>query len=137
MMMLWVVPMLLFLVACSGNYGKLRHSKEVGQAFQNYEIREDYKYFFSGRAARPTAIVGIDPSFELNSPFWTFIEPDNFKTMVGRLSVDDFGVLNGAYILAPDGHTAGIWYSWVNLAAIKFEDDKMTIKITDSVARRI
>ena len=135
--MMCVTPVLLVIVACSGNYGKLRNSKEVGQAFRNYEMRDDYKYYFSGRAARPTAIVGIDPAFELNSPFWTYIEPDNFKTMVGRLKVDDLGVLNGAYIVAPDDRTAGVWYSWVNLAAFNFEGQQITIKITDPFATRI
>ena len=134
--MVWVTPLLMVLFACSGNYGKLRHSKEVGQAFRNYERQEDYKYYFSGRAARPTAIVGIDPEFELNSPFWSYIEPGQFKTMVGRLSVPDIGVLNGSYLITPDGRIAGVWYSWINLAAVKFDENQITIKITDPRANR-
>ena len=137
LMMLWVAFVLLALFACSGNYGKLRHSKEVGQAFRNYEMQDDYKYYFSGRAARPSAIVGIDPAFELNSPFWTPIAPDDFQRMVGILSVDDFGILSGSYLMAPDDRVAGVWYSRTNLAAIKFEGNQVTIKITDPIFRRL
>jgi hypothetical protein len=136
-MMLWIASVSLLFIACSGNYGKLRQSKEVGQAFKNYEMHDDYKYFFSGRAARPSAIVGIDPAFELSSPFWTPIAPDDFQRMVGILSVSDFGFLSGAYLTAPDGRIAGVWYSRTSLAAIKFEGNQVTIKITDPIFRRL
>ena len=134
---LWFALVTVGIVACNGTYGKLRHSKEVGRAFRNFEMRGDYTYYFSGRAARPTAIVGIDPAFELSSRFWTLIEPAQFQTMVGRLSVSDFGFLSGAELMTPDGRQAGVWYSWVNLAAIKFEGNQITIKITDPTARRM
>ena len=134
---LLVTTVLLLLVACSGNYGKLLYSKEIGQNFRNFEMHSDYKYFFRGRAARPTVIVGINPEYEFSSEFWTAIEPEQFKTMVGRLTVNDYGIINGAYIISPDGHKVGVWYSWINLAAIKFEDEQITIKITDARAKRI
>ena len=136
-MVLSIASVSLLFIACSGNYGKLRHSKEVGQAFRNYEMQDNYKYYFSGREARPSAVVGIDPDFELNSPFWTAIAPDNFQRMVGILSVDDFGLLSGAYLMAPDGRIAGVWYSRTSLAAIKFEGNQVTIKITDPIFRRL
>ena len=134
---LLVAPILLLLVACSGNYGKLLYSKEIGQNFRNFEMHGDYKYYFRGRAARPTAIVGIDPEFDFSSEFWTAVEPEQFKTMVGRLTVNDYGIVNGAYIISPDGRKVGVWYSWINLVAIKFDSDQITIKITDARAKRI
>ena len=128
---------LFLLVACSANYGKLLYSKEIGQNFRNFEMHGDYKYYFRGRAARPTVIVGIDPEYSFSSEFWTAIEPEQFKTMVGRSTVNDYGLINGAYILSPDGHKVGVWYSWINLAAIKFDGEQITIKITDARAKRI
>ena len=117
-----------FIAACSGgNYGKIRYSKEVGQSFQTLEMIDDYNYYYAGRANRPSAIIGIDSEFEFSSDLWTFIETDEFETMVGRLSPPEYGFLNGSYILTPDERQAGVWYSWVNTHSVKFDGNRIMI----------
>lgn len=122
-----VAFMVVFLAACSGTYGKFRYSKEVGQAFQDLQMLDNYEYFYSGRANRPSAIIGIDPEFEFSSRFWTSIDSDEFETMVGRMSPPEYGFLNGSYILTPDERQAGVWYSWVNIASVKFDGNQIMI----------
>lgn len=124
---IWVAFMVVFLTACSGRYGKFRYSQEVGQAFQNLEMFDDYDYYYSGRRNRPSAIIGIKPEFEFNSRFWTFIETGEFETMVGRMSPPEYGFLNGSYILTPDERQAGVWYSWVNIHSAKFDGNQVMI----------
>lgn len=124
------------IAACSGNYGRLQYGNEIGHAFQNFEMIAGNKYYFSGRRNLPSAIVGIDPAFEFSSKFWTAIEPDEFQTMVRRLSPPVYGLLNGAYLITPDGRRAGVWYSWVNTAAVRFEGNRIIISFPDPSIRR-
>lgn len=115
-----------FLAGCLANYGRLEINSAVEQAFRNYEILDHYQYYYSGRENKPSAIIGIDPAFQFSSKYWTAIEPLQFRTMVGRM-FPDYGFLYGAYILAPDGRKAGVWYSWVTIFTAKFEDDRIIV----------
>jgi hypothetical protein len=117
---------LAFLASCSADYGRLEINSAVEQAFKNHEMLDNYQYYYSGRENKPSAIIGIDPAFQFSSKFWTAIEPLQFRTMVGRM-FPDYGFLYGAYILAPDGRKAGVWYSWVNIFTAKFEDDRIIV----------
>jgi hypothetical protein len=123
---LLAVFILTFLAGCSANYGRLEINSMVEQAFKNYEMLDDYRYYYSGRENKPSAIIGIDPAFQFSSKFWTAIEPLQFRTMVGRM-FPDYGFLYGADILAPDGRKAGVWYSWVRTFTAKFEDDRIIV----------
>ncbi len=123
-----------FVAACSGNYGRLQYNNEVSLAFQKFETLDNYNYYYSGRQNKPSAIIGIDPAFEFSSRFWTVIEPDQFETMVGRLSPPEYGFLNGAYMLAPDGRKAGVWYSWVKITSFKFDGDRIIVNSPEPFA---
>ena len=120
------VAILAVFSGCSANYGRLEINNAVEQAFRNYEMLDDYRYYYSGRENKPSAIIGIDPAFQFSSKYWTAIEPLQIRTMVGRM-FPDYGFLYGAYILAPDGRKAGVWYSWVNIFTAKFEDDRIIV----------
>ena len=125
------------IAACSGAYGHIRYNREVDLRFQQFEMVDTYTYYFSGRRNLPSAIVGIDPSFEIQSRFWTVIEPHEFKTMVRRLSPPTYGLLSGADLIAPDGRRAGVWYSWVNTVSIRFDGNRITISFPDPSIRRV
>ena len=125
---------LVLMAACSPNYGKLQYNNEVGLAFQNFEMLDDYEYYFSGRPNKPSAIIGIDPAFEFESRFWNVIEPEKFETMVGRLSPPEYGFLYGAVMLTPDGRKAGVWYSWVRIASVKFDGDRIIVNSPEPFA---
>ena len=120
------VAILAVFTGCSGNYGRLEINSMVEQAFKNDEMLDHYQYYYSGRENKPSAIIGIDPSFQFSSKFWTAIEPSLFKTMVGRM-FPEYGFLYGAYIMSPEGRKAGVWYSWVNTFTAKFEGDRIII----------
>ena len=114
------------LAGCFANYGRLEINSAVEQAFRNKEMLDNYRYYYSGRENKPSAIIGIDPAFQFSSKYWTAIEPSQFETMVGRM-YPDYGFLYGAYMMAPDGRKAGVWYSWVKTFTIKFEGDRIVV----------
>jgi hypothetical protein len=114
------------LAGCFANYGRLQIDSAVDQAFRNREMLDNYQYYYSGRENKPSAIIGIDPAFQFSSKYWTAVDPSQFKTMVGRM-FPDFGYLYGAYMVAPDGRKAGVWYSWVNTYTVKFEGDRIIV----------
>ncbi|MFZ0240986.1 MAG: hypothetical protein WAL90_05005 [Desulfobacterales bacterium] len=126
-------PLLLAAVAlallggCLANYGRLNTSSDVTQAFKNRQMIAGYRYYYSGRENKPSAIIGIDPAFEFSSRFWTALEPSQFDAIVGRVSIPEYGFVYGAYILAPDGRRAGVWFSWVRNFTAKFEDDRIMV----------
>ncbi len=126
-------PLLLAAVAlallggCLANYGRLETSNEVTQAFKNRQMIDEYRYYYSGRENKPSAVIGIDPAFQFSSRYWTAVEPSQFDAIVGRVFIPEYGFVYGAYILAPDGRRAGVWLSWVRTFTAKFEDDRIIV----------
>ena len=114
------------LAGCLANYGRLQLDSAVEQAFRNNEMLDNYQYYYSGRENKPSAIIGIDPAFQFSSKYWTAVEPSQFETIVGRM-YPDYGYLYGAYMMAPDGRKAGVWYSWVKTYTVKFEGDRIIV----------
>lgn len=122
-----------FSAGCAAEYGRLNIDSTVAQSFRNSEMRDDYRYYYSGRENKPSAIIGIDPAFQFSSKYWTPIEPSQFSTMVGRMH-PEYGFLYGAFMLAPDGRKAGVWYSWVNHFTAKFEGDRIIVYSPETFA---
>jgi hypothetical protein len=120
--------------ACYANYGRLQYNKEVDRTFQRFERFDGYAYYYSGRRNKPSAIIGINPDFEFSSRYWRVIPSDQFKTMVGRLSPPEYGFLNGAYMLTPEGRRAGVWYSWVKVVSFKFEGERIIVNSPEPFA---
>jgi hypothetical protein len=57
--------------------------------------------------------------------------------MVRRLSPPTYGLLSGAYLIAPDGRRAGVWYSWVNTVSARFDGNRIIISFPDPSIRRV
>ena len=117
---------------CSAKYGSFQRDKDVYHAFKNNQVNPDYNYFANNQHPETPAIVGIDPRYKVESKFWREIEPDteDFKTSVNRIWEDLGFYPYGANILDPTGNKMGIYYSAVDIRAIKFlEDNKVEIMV--------
>jgi hypothetical protein len=104
--------------AGSGNYGRLQRSREVDQIFRDYRVLPDHKYYYTGPAGRPDAIMGIRNEYTLETTQWTQFSPPDDTTLKKAVDSINFyhhaGVHNypyGFFILDPAGHRLGIWYS--------------------------
>lgn len=127
------------LSGCFQNYGRLRHNDEATRAFQTYQVKPDYKYYYYGRTNMPYAVVGIDREYQMRSRVWREVDQDTeqFKEMVFWVW-DDYRYHNqrnftkGADILDPDGKKVGIWYSGLWWAAIRFEENKRIVVMPET-----
>ena len=114
------------LSGCIENYGRIKRSPELTEAFQSNKLEPDYKYYYYGLPSYPYAIIGIDPAYQLSSNIWREIDSDTeqFRKMVYRVWEDDYhSSISGASILSPTGEKVGIWYSSIWFVAVRFEEN--------------
>jgi hypothetical protein len=117
------------LVSCAHNYGTLQKNPDITRAFESYQILEGYRYYYSGRQNKPSAIIGVHRSYSFDSKYWTEIEltPTEFTKAVKRLYLLYGHSPFGAYILDPNGKRAGIWFSSLNFATIRLEENNRLV----------
>ncbi|MEJ2101084.1 MAG: hypothetical protein P8X68_14070 [Desulfobacterales bacterium] len=110
------------------NSGSLKLSPEVSQIFQTYKVLPQYKYYFSGPDTKPTAIVGIDRNYTLDTQVWQAaadLTPEKLQNWVGQmLGFNPAWRTFGAYILDGKGQPVGIWYSLDNEVPVAVQPDK-------------
>ncbi|HSO59861.1 MAG TPA: hypothetical protein VLR50_02395 [Desulfobacterales bacterium] len=102
--------------ACSiANFGWLRNSQDVGQAFETLHVSSDYRYWYLYLENTPYAVLGLNREYRIEDISWTEVEPGSevFQKVVGL--VERFPVSGsrayGAYILDSNGERIGVWYS--------------------------
>ena len=125
----FVISIPVMLAGCVYNYGSLQKSPEIRLAFESYQILEGYRYYYSGRQNKPSAIIGVHRNYSFESKYWTEIEltPSEFKKAVRRLYLLHGHSPYGAYIIDPKGKRAGIWFSSINFATIKLEENNRLV----------
>ncbi len=131
----------MILTALSGcamsNYGKLKSSPEIKQSFETYQILPNHKYYYRGVKSRPTVIVGINESYELNLKMWVQIDPksEDFRTIIDRVSLQGMGRAVepwGFRILDPAGNDVGVWYSALSNAAVQINENRQITNLQPS-----
>ena len=119
------------------NYGKLESNPEIKQAFATYQILPNHKYYFRGVKSRPTVIVGINESYELNLKMWVQIDPESedFRTIIDRVSLQGMGTTAepwGFNIIDHAGNYVGVWYSAIRAAAVKVNENRQIVNLQPS-----
>jgi hypothetical protein len=117
------ICVLIFLCAsgCTGfrmsGYGYINPSRDITQAFENYEVKPDLNYYVSGRDLYPGAIIGIDKRYTLVTKMWKKREftTGTLKALVLNMQAKamdlDFIFVYGFNILDEEGNDIGDWYS--------------------------
>jgi len=117
------------LAGCAGNYGYLQRSEEVYNVFKTYRVLPDHKYYYTGPAGRPDAIIGIHSDYTLETTQWTQFDPSDGTLKTGVDSINfhySTRVRNypfGFTILDPDGRQVGVWYSIWDWTTVVMEED--------------
>jgi len=129
-----VVALSVFILAScavSGTNGGLRRSSEVTRQFETYSPVPAYHYYHSGWSNNPYAIVAIDPQYTLIDRLWTPFTPDGatLKNLMNALYEDYNLYPYGAYIVDQRGNRIGLWYSAIQWAAIRVNEETHTIDI--------
>lgn len=129
--------------ACAMISSNYRQSFEVSRQFENGEVVTGFRYYMSGPASKPIAIVAIRQEYSLQSEHWIEIDLDNasLKALVKRVSYvlgaeykADQMIPNGARIIGPDDTVVGMWYSVYDYSKVTFLDDKV-IHIAKAITR--
>ncbi len=118
------------LAACTAGAYHFQRSAKVTDAFEKFRILNDYRYYYSGNAYKPTALVGVQKGYTLTSPHWHPVDLDEqqLRVWMGRMMMQsgaEYNVdPNGAYILDDHGNRMGIWYAVWKLPQLKFISEK-------------
>ena len=110
-----LIFLLAWVAGCSGNYGRLNVNPEVKKQFENYQVSDDYRYYFSGSSVNPRVVIGIHKDYQLITNLWQPVDlsPHQLKFWVDPFSLNaNIDHSNGSDILTPDGKKIGVWYSF-------------------------
>ncbi len=128
--------MLITFCGCSlSNYGQLKSNPAVTQAFKNYKISPDTKYYYWGTFGQPVAIVGINSNYTLNSRVWVPIDANSkdFRTLINKVSLQGSGGTThpwGFTILDHAGNDVGVWYSAIRAAAVDIDENGQIVNLS-------
>jgi hypothetical protein len=119
------------LAACSGSYGRIERSNDVGKLFERYEILPDHRYFVTGPQAHPKAILAIHRSYTLQPGLWRPVEmtPELLNRLVDAMTgqLGFTPAIMGASVTNPEGKQIGVWYSPYSRTTIRFEPDNVVV----------
>ena len=121
--------LILALSSCAGNYGRIQKDAKVDQLFKNYQVLDDYKYYFSGPDTRPEVILGVRRDYTLETTQWTQVSltEKQLKEWVDGLYFYFHDLTHnrpyGSVILDPSGKQIGIWYSIWDYTPVIFKGD--------------
>lgn len=123
-----VLGIVLVMVLCScttSNYGKLQRSPEITKIFDDHRILAEHSYYYSGLQGVPDAILGLHNNYTLKSKLWQAVDFDSqlLKTWVNRMAYVHLVTPRGAWILDPEGHRIGVWYSARHQTTVRVEKD--------------
>jgi hypothetical protein len=60
-------------------YGKIRPSRDATEAYENFRVNPQFRYYISGSDAYPGAIIGIDKAWTLESDLWKKRDLDTWE----------------------------------------------------------
>jgi hypothetical protein len=125
-----LIVLVLILIGCAEDYGRLVRDHEVNEIFKSYQILRDHRYYFSGPEGRPDAIMGIHPDYTLETTQWTEIDltEGKLKKLIDWINFhhrnNSRNYPDGFLILDHNGRQVGIWYSIWDWTAVLVEADK-------------
>jgi len=125
---------LLIMAGCSGaNYGGIKHSRDVRQAFETYHVYPDHRYYYLNQENNPYAVVALQPGYTISDPQWREFDPqtDTLEKVVELVKGFAADYLNayGSYLLDANGNRIGYWYSSLPLRSIKVDRETKEVSI--------
>jgi hypothetical protein len=129
---------LLYCVGCTGaNYGGLKHSRDVTQAFETYHVYPDHRYYYLNQENNPYAVVALQAGYTISDNRWIEFDPQTGKLKKEVDLVKGFPVnysnASGSYLMDSMGNQIGYWYSSLPIRSLKVDDETKKVSIyTDS-----
>ena len=109
----------------SFKYGKLKRDRDVNQTFQTYKVLSTHKYYISGIANIPYAIIGIDKKYKLRLGMWREVQLTTplLRSWVSKMDNIYGYPPYGSIILDDNGKQIGIWYSSKQWTTVIIEEN--------------
>ncbi|MGD2096599.1 MAG: hypothetical protein PVG35_03405 [Desulfobacterales bacterium] len=125
---------ILLLAGCAaGNYGYLKHSRDVTQAFENFHVYPDHRYYYLNQENNPYAVVALQNRLHLGGNMWLEFDPrsDKLKKVIGliKFSAVSYAPPHGAYIHDHTGNQIGYWFSSLAVRSLKIDDQNQNVSI--------
>jgi hypothetical protein len=127
-----------FSFGCSGaNYGSLKHSRDVTQAFETYHVYPEHRYYYLNQENNPYAVVALQQGYTISDNRWIEFDPQTDKLEKVVDLVKGFPVpysnAYGSYLKDSKGNQIGYWYSSLPVRSLKVDDETKKVSIyTDS-----
>ena len=130
---------------CAGtlfkNYGSIVPDGRVTDAFDKYQVNPNYNYYYSGSEVYPSAIIGLDKAYALDSDLWKKVDMTPAKlreivmNMKDKAQTVNFGVpIHGFAMLDDRGKQIGVWYSILKAKTfLKMKDSNTVIIDTPDI----
>jgi hypothetical protein len=101
-------------------YGNIRPSRDVTTAYECFSIDSNRNYYISGPETYPSAIIGIDKTWTLESDLWKKkdLSAQSMKELVRNMqskSAEQNSMLHGFDICDNRGRKIGDWFSVMGL----------------------
>ena len=103
----------LILVSCGDDpYGKMELDNSVRSYFEQGKLLPEHQYYYAGKPGRPYAIIALDQSVQLISPFWRQEDFTGSELAAWSLAIARYYVppAKGTWILNAEGNRIGAWY---------------------------
>lgn len=107
--------------ATNREYVKVRWNHEVVKDFRSGKLQPQYRYYYTGPAGEPIALLALDRKYTLMSMFWDEFTTDfqlrdwikGFDQVWGQFDDVEYVTIiyRGSEVLAPDGRRIGMIYS--------------------------
>ena len=137
--------MLLASAGCAGtlfkNYGSIVPDGRVTDAFDKYQVNPNYNYYYSGSEVYPSALIGLDKAYALDSDLWKKIDmtPAKLRELVTYMkdkaaTVNFKASLHGFAMMDDKGKEIGVWYSILEAkTSLKMNDSNIVIIDTPDI----
>jgi len=131
-----IVAILLEAGCASKNYGSLKHSQEVAEAFETYHVFKDHRYYYLNQENKPYAVAAVRNSYRIDSVMWREFDPQGGKLEKIVDLVKEFSGSSsftyGSYILDAQSNQVGYWYSKLRMTGIKVDNESRLVSIRTS-----
>jgi hypothetical protein len=125
---------LLSCFGCSGaNYGSLKHSRDVTQAFETYHVYPNHRYYYLYLENNPYAVIALQNSYMISDKQWTEFDPktDKLEKIVDLVKNFPVNYANayGSYLMDSSGNQIGYWYSSLQIRSLKVDNEAKKVSI--------
>ncbi|MDJ0988050.1 MAG: hypothetical protein QNJ26_21080 [Desulfobacterales bacterium] len=124
----------LILAGCAaGNYGYLRHSRDVTQAFESFHVYPQHRYYYLNQENNPYAVVALQNNYRLVGHMWAEFDPYSEKLEKVTGLIKDFAYAYsrpyGSYILDQSQNPIGYWYSSLEVKSLNVDGTNQYVSI--------